>query len=652
MGIAGDLVCIVLAALVGAAVARALRQPLIIGYILAGVAIGPHTGGYTVTEIHDIEKLAEIGVALLLFALGLEFSFAELRRFWRIALLGTPLQILLVGTSGYLVATYLGQSWSSALWFGAIISLSSTVVVLKTLSENDLLNSTAARVMLGILIAQDVALVPMLIVLPQLTGSEFAISAVVASVVKSIAVLLGIYVIGTKALPRLFGFVASFNTRELLFLLTLAFALGLGYLTFTLGLSFALGAFVAGVLLSETDFSGQALSDISSLRDLFGLLFFVSVGMLFDPSFFVENAFQVVVIVLLLLLSKAIVTFAVAKVFGYGLRTSWRVGIGLAQIGEFAFVIASVGLRSHHISAEVFALIISATVLSMMTTPFLFWIAPRLESRIGRIKTERPDGLEQVEQLSDHVVVIGAGMVGEYVARVLEQLRVPCVLVESDYRTASRLRGEHHRVIFGDGTHRVLLEAAGVSKAKLVIVATPGPSGLVVLLQELRALHPTVPTVVRVENRGDLVLLKRFDVREAVQPKREAALEMVRQALLALEVPESSVMSVLSDLRARQYDIQSDPGQQLAGILDVSRLLELRWINVRESMGFHGRSLRDLHFRDSFGVSVVAIARKDEVIPNPAADLVIDVGDTIGVIGTGIQLVGLLSLAGESPNAT
>ncbi|MCE5212378.1 MAG: cation:proton antiporter, partial [Deltaproteobacteria bacterium] len=280
MGLAGDIVIIVMAALVGGLIAQALKQPLILGYILAGVAVGPYTGGVTVSDIHNVEKLAEIGVALLLFALGLEFSLRELKPVRAIALLGTPLQIILTTLYGFFIGQFFGWSWTSSVWFGALISLSSTMVIIKTLEKQGMMGTLSSRVMIGVLIVQDLAVVPMLIILPQLNNVQNGVSILLIAALKAAVFLLVVILIGTKIIPRLMRYIANWNSRELFLIATTAIGLGIGYGTYLFGLSFAFGAFVAGMLLSESDYGYQALSDIIPLRDVFSLLFFTSIGML------------------------------------------------------------------------------------------------------------------------------------------------------------------------------------------------------------------------------------------------------------------------------------------------------------------------------------------------------------------------------------
>lgn len=381
MGITTDLVYIILAALVGGSIAHLLRQPLVIGYILAGVFVGPYTAGPTVQRIEDIEMLAEIGVALLLFTLGLEFSLKDLKRHALITLVGTPLQIILCTAAACWISRSLGYPMTDAIWIGATISLSSTMVVLKTLSAQEALETPSGKVMLTILIAQDLAVIPLMLITPQLTGDSVDWSLIGAAVTKSAAFIVGMLLIGTWLFPLLFQVINRLQSRELFFLTTLSVALGAGCLSHELGLSFALGAFIAGMLLSETEYHYQALSDVAGLRDLFSLLFFVSVGMLVDPSFFVANRESIIGTTLGVIACKTLILALVVRLFSRSKGSALAIGIGLSQVGEFAFVVANAGHQAGQLSSHSYSLMIAVAVLSMVLTPVLFMIAKILAGR-------------------------------------------------------------------------------------------------------------------------------------------------------------------------------------------------------------------------------------------------------------------------------
>ncbi len=375
MGIATDLIYIILAALVGGMVAHTLRQPLIFGYILAGVMVGPYTGGVTVQQVDDIKMLAEIGIALLLFAIGLEFSLSDLRRLAKISFIATPLQVVICALGGYLVAFAFGMPPQDAIWFGSAVSLSSTMVVVKVLEARKTLDSSIGRLGVAVLVAQDLAVVPIMLIVPQLTQESIGLEPLAVALGKSALFLALILVAGNRFLPRFFRFIARRDSKELLFLATLGVAFGTGAAFHEMGFSFALGAFVAGMLLSETDFRQQAHSDVSGLRDLFALIFFASVGMLFDPQFFAAHASTIVPLAATIVALKAVVIGAVVLMFGSAPGAAVSVGAGLSQVGEFAFVIGGAGVALGHFSGESFSLLLSVTLLSMAVTPMLFAVA-------------------------------------------------------------------------------------------------------------------------------------------------------------------------------------------------------------------------------------------------------------------------------------
>jgi CPA2 family monovalent cation:H+ antiporter-2 len=546
----------VLAALIGGALAHVLRQPLVCGYILAGLIVGPHTGGFTVQNIHEIEKLAEIGVALLLFTLGLEFSFGELLRLARLTLVATPLQILLCSITGYGLAVLIGLSDSDALWIGGAISLSSTMVVIKTLAARDGLDSREGRAMLAILIAQDLAVVPLMLLIPQLAKAEIDYQSIAWAIGKSILFLAGMYFAGTRVLPKLFTVIANQGSRELFFLATLGFAFGAGFISHEMELSFALGAFVAGMLLSETDFNHQALSDVSHLRDLFAVIFFVSVGMLFDPRFFLDNLGLIFALFGALVLAKAFLIGGIAALFGYGARSALLIGLGLSQIGEFAFVIINVGRELGGISSSGYSLMIAVTVVSMIATPMFFSLSTFVSKLFGSQGSSVPLVLWDCssEPRQGHVVIIGAGVVGRYVAQVLSSLKRPFVVIESDYKIALQLRDEEVPVIFGDATRQAILEAAAVSQSALVVITSTNDQILPSVIYEVRQMRPDLPVIVRVQEVEDLHTLASLKVEEIVQPQMEVGLEMVRQALIALKIEEQEIFALLSRLRSDRYE--------------------------------------------------------------------------------------------------
>ncbi|MCC7261632.1 MAG: cation:proton antiporter [Candidatus Latescibacteria bacterium] len=649
MGIAADIAIIIVAALLGGLVAQKLGQPLILGYILAGVLVGPHTGGVTVSDVHGIELLAEIGVALLLFAIGLEFSFKELRPVRRIALLGTPIQLILTIAYGCAIGRLLGWPWLPSVWLGALISLSSTMVLLKTLMGQGRLGSLSSRVMIGMLIVQDLAVVPLMIVLPQLGQPTFDLSSLAWAAAKAAGFLALMVLAGTRLIPRLMALIANWNSRELFLLAVTAIGLGVGYATHLFGLSFAFGAFVACMVLGESDYSHQALSDVVPLRDLFGLLFFVSVGMLLDPAFLWANWSAILLLVVLVSLGKGLILGALTRLFGYGNSAPLAVGLGLFQIGEFSFVLARVGLGSQSISGEQFSLVLSATIATMLLTPLVSGLTSPLYALFRRWVPREPMQTIQLPDtgLRGHVVIAGAGRVGRHVALVLKRLEQEFVVIELDPRRVEQAREAGFPVVYGDASQEVVLRAAGVDQAQLLLITAPVIASARLIVYQARRLNPGLRMVARAEGLEQMRWLQDHGVDEVVQPEFEAGLEITRQALICLHIPPPQIQRFTDAVRRELYaPLYQNSGAYLtlAQLQQAASQLELTWLAIPASSPAVDHSIAELAIRTRTGASVVGLLRDGVLHPNPTADHRLAAGDLVGVLGTPEQLAAFQAL--------
>jgi monovalent cation:H+ antiporter-2, CPA2 family len=649
VGIAGDIALILVAALLGGLIAQRLGLPLILGYILAGVVVGPNTGGPTVSSVHDIELLAEIGVALLLFTIGLHFSLDELAPVRRVALAGTAAQMVLTIAFGYGLGRLLGFGWQEAAWFGALLSLSSTAVVLKSLSEQGVVGTLSSRVILGMLIVQDLAVVPLIIVLPELGNIGEGLSDLGVAALRAAAFTAVMVVFGRRILPWLMARVAAWNSRELFLISVVAIGLGVGYATYLVGLSFAFGAFVAGLVLSQSDYSHQALADVEPLRDVFAMLFFVSVGMLLDPVFLLENAGIVALVILLVFAVKGLVFAGVVRAFGYGNIIPFAVGLGLFQVGEFSFVIARVGLDAEAITQRSYSIMLTTAVVTMALTPFAMRLAPLLYGRWReRFPREAMSTFNLPEQgLRDHVVIAGYGRVGSFVARLLARLDQPFVIVDSNPGQGDKARDSGYPVVYGDAGAEPVLEAAGVRRARLVIVTVPDPVGARLVVERARAINPNVHVVARTTTVEQLEELGRLGVYEAVHPESEAGLELGRQALSHLGVAAGDVQRFVDEVRRELYapiTRQGTDGDLLAQLGRVSRQIETEWVRLPENSPLKGRTIGELGVRTETGASIVAIVRDDLVVASPGPDAHFEPGDLVGVLGTPEQRAAFVAL--------
>jgi monovalent cation:H+ antiporter-2, CPA2 family len=653
MGIAADIAIILVAALLGGFIAQRLGQPLLLGYIVAGIAVGPHTYGPTVAEIHDIELLAEIGVALLLFALGLEFNLGKLARVKWVAFLGTPIQLGLSMLLGWGLGRLLGWSSYSALWLGALVALSSTMVILKTLSAQGTLGTLASRVMIGMLIVQDLAVVPLMIVLPALGNLSAGLPALGWAVVRAALFLATMTLVGTRVIPAVLKRIAAWNSRELFLIAIMAIGVGVGYATYLAGLSFAFGAFVAGMVLSESDYSHQALSDIVPLRDVFSMLFFVSVGMLLDPRFLLANMGVVLLLVVVISLGKLLIFAGVVHGFGYGGEVSIAVGLGLFQIGEFAFVLARVGLGAGALSADQYNLVLVTALITMLLTPFLGRLSAPAYQLLQRWRAQPPaPSVPLVAQdLHDHIIIAGYGRVGRYTADMLRRLDHAYVVIERDQGRLDDLKAGKVPVIYGDAGSPIVLEAAGIEHARLLLVAVSSAIDVETIVRQARANHPQLHIVARATRLSQLELLRGLGIYEVVQPEFEAGLEMTRQALLHYGIPAVEIEHLSDEVRAEQYRPIEALSVDAATVRRLKRLqriaLEVSWYALETPCMLIGQSLSASAIRQRTGVSVVAVLRGEALVANPEPDMLLQAGDQVGVLGTREQRVAFEALLEE-----
>lgn len=559
MGIAADFVLIVVAGFAGALVARALGLPLLVGYIAAGVAVGPHTAGPTVSHVQDIELLAEIGVALLLFALGLEVSLRDLGPVRRIALIGGPIQLGVTGVFGAAVVIALtGMPGREAAWVGAMVALSSTMVVLKVLSATGTTSTLASRVMIGLLVMQDLAVVPILIVLPQLgRGADIWTGVARAGGIAALF-LVGMVVVGTRLLPAALRRIVQWGSRELFLVAVVAAGVGVGAVAQQLGLSFAIGAFVAGVVLSESELSHQALADIGPLRDVFGLLFFVSVGMLFEPAYALSHAGEVTLLVLAIVAGKSLICGLLARAFGYTRMAPWIVGLGLSQIGEFSFVLARAGRSGGFISGDTYNLALTCTVLSIGLSPAVF---PGLLPLVRRLlQTRNPSHAvpEHSRRADDHVIVAGFGRTGHAVVDALRRSNIPCVIVDMNHELMTRMLEQGETAVWGDVSSEEILHAAGIERARMLVLAVSDWKSIQIGVERARRINPRLFVVARATATSQVETLQSLRVDAVVQPEFEGGVEMVRRALVHFDRTEAQIDMMTADLRKLLYQEKPD----------------------------------------------------------------------------------------------
>ena len=638
MGIATDLILLVVSAFFSGLLMQRLGQPLILGYILTGIAFGPYTGGFALTSVHEIELLAEIGVALLLFALGLEFSLKDLKPVKKIALIGTPIQILLTIAMGYGIGQWMGWDAKTSLWLGALVSLSSTMVLLKTLMNQGWLGTLSSKVMVGILIVQDLAVVPLIVLLPILNNPELGWVSLEIAILKTVLFLAGMILFGTRLLPWIMRHISHLGSRELFLLAITAIGLGVGYLTYLVGLSFAFGAFVAGMVLSESDYGHQALSDIIPVRDLFGLLFFASVGMLLNPAFLLDHWQQVFILVLIVSLGKGLILALLARIFKYGNVVPLAVGLGLFQVGEFSFVLAQVGVSTNSISHEVYSLVLTTAIITMFLTPLISGQTARLYALRKRwFKHEALDSINFPKSgFRNHVIIIGGGRVGFRIAQVLKRLNVPLLIIELDQLRVDRAKHADIPVIYGDACHEVVLEAATTSLARLLIITSPEVVIAQTIVQRVRKVNAEIQVVARAPGVEFLEEFKKLKISEVVIPEFEAGLEMARKALVHLHIPAAKIQhyteSLRQDLFASFFN-ENEETKIMEQLQTAEHQYDLQWMLIKPGSKLVGITIGEAEIRTKTDTSIVGVIRKEKLEPNPDANFRFEANDRVAIIG-------------------
>lgn len=559
------------AALVLGYVTQRLGMSPIVGYLLAGIAVGPHTPGF-VADLDTAEQFAEIGVILLLFGVGLQFHFKELLAVWRVAVPGAVCQSAVATLLGCLVARYLGWTWSAGLVFGLAISVASTVVLARVLADNNVLHTPTGHIAIGWLVVEDIFTVFLLVLLPMLFGPGAAESANLAgalgiSLVK-IAILVSVaFFVGGRVIPRLLGHVAATRSRELFTLTVLVLALGIAIGSSLLfGVSMALGAFLAGMVVRQSDFSLRAASDALPMRDAFAVLFFVSVGMLFNPAQLVQEPGLVAATLGIILLGKPVAALAIVLLFGYLPRVALSVAIALAQIGEFSFLLATVGRNLGVLGESGANALIAAAIISISLNPLLYRLIEPLDARAkhGRLwrmlqrKTRRPaqdvcGAHDTVVSSQDRAVVVGYGPTGSTVARLLRENGIEPVIIELNLDNLRKLRADGFACAYGDALQRETLKGAGVESAVALILSSAGMQGSEEVIRLSRELNPAIRIIARAGYLRDIPALKRAGADEVFSGEGEVALNMTEMILGHLGATPEQIDRERERIRSELY---------------------------------------------------------------------------------------------------
>ena len=634
-------------ALITVVLFRKLMIPSIIGFLVTGMLAGPYALRL-IESTHDVEQMAEIGVVLLLFTIGIEFSLTELMRIRHLVFWGggaqVVLTILLVTVGGMLFSLPFNQ----ALFFGFLLALSSTAILMKLLMDAGEIDSPHGKSALGILIFQDLCVVPLMLLVPFLSGQGGGASDILLMLLRAGGVVLVAHFGARYAVPWIFNQVVKARSRELFILTVIFVGFGTAWLTSLAGLSLALGAFIAGLAISESEYSHQALGDIIPFRDAFMSLFFISVGMLLDLRIFIEKPVLIIVLILAIILIKGVVATGAILLLGIPARIAIVTGLSLAQVGEFSFVLSQAGVKSGLLPDDLYQIFLAASVATMALTPVALkfgpavalWICHFLPRKVVRGRGGLVQGGHKL-RMSDHVVIVGFGLNGKNLAKVLKAYSIPYAVIEANPYTIAteRKRGSH--IVFGDATSPEVLGHVQIAKARILVIAISDAAASRRVAALARNLHPGLHIVVRTRYLAEMEPLYEIGANDVIPEEFETSIEIFTRVLKRYLIPHSQIEECVSSVRQDSYEMfrtlskSNSPAAEISGFLSGA---EIGTFTVAAGSILAGESLGAGTLRNRSGATLLAIRRGAEVIPNPDPVWELREEDVVLLIGTPPQL--------------
>ena len=621
-----------------------LGIPTVVGFLLTGTVAGPYGFGL-INAVHEVEVFAEVGVVLLLFTIGIEFSLKRLLQIRKSVLLGGSLQVGLTFSVALFIAMQLGRQLGEAVFIGFLVALSSTVIVLKLIQEKAEVDSPHGRTTLGILIFQDIAIVPMILITPILAGATGNISETLALLLaKGVGLVLLVIVSARWVVPGLLFQIAKTRDHELFLLSIIVLCLGVAWLTSLAGLSLALGAFLAGLIISESEYSHQALGNILPFRDVFTTFFFVSIGMMLDVSFLFREPVLIAMIVLGVLALKATVAGLVVIVLGLPLRTAILVGFALSQIGEFSFILSRTGLEYGLLAGDIYQTFLAVSVLSMAAAPFLIALSPRIADAILRVPLPQrlktgfyPVTRTEDVQEKDHLIIVGFGVNGRNVARAARIAGIPYAVIEMNPETVRSEKEKGEVIYYGDATQEAIFEHVNIGAARIVVIAINDPTGTRRITEIARRMNPRVHLIVRTRYLQEMKPLYDLGANEVIPEEFETSVEIFTRVLTKYLVPRDEIERLVCEVRADGYEMFRSLSKASSTLFDLKHQLhdiDISTFRIAPGSELIGKTLGDIGLRKHYGVSVVAILRGEQVISNPGADTRLDEDDVLFVLGS------------------
>ncbi len=621
-----------------------LHVPAVVGFLLTGIFVGPYGFGL-VKAVHEVEMFAEVGIVLLLFTIGIEFSLERLLQIRKSVLLGGSLQVLLTFAATFFIAGRLfGQAFGEAVFLGFLVSLSSTAIVLKLIQERAEVDSPQGRTTLGILIFQDIIIVPMILITPLLAGATGNLGeSVLVLLAKGVGIIGLVFVSAKWVVPRLLYQIARTRSQELFILSIVVICLAVAWITSSAGLSLALGAFLAGLIISESEYSHQALGNILPFRDVFTSLFFVSIGMLLDVGFLFRQPGTILLIALGILLLKSIIACFATVLLGFPLRIAILVGLALGQVGEFSFILSRTGVEHGLLAGDTYQMFLAFSVLSMAATPFIITLAPRAADVILRLPLPRrlvagfyPVPEIKAETKKDHLIIIGFGVNGRNVARAARLSGIPYAVIEMNPETVRNEQAQGEPICYGDSTQEVVLEHANIREARIVVIAINDPATTRRITEIIRRLNSRVHLIVRSRYLQEMKPLYELGADEVIPEEFETSVEIFTRVLAKYLVPRDEIERLVAEIRSDGYEMFRSLSNESSALSDLSLQLpdiEISTLRVVEGSPLVGKSLAETDLRKKYGVTVLAIRRNSKILSNPDVNMPFYDNDVLFVLG-------------------
>ncbi|MFA4986831.1 MAG: cation:proton antiporter [Candidatus Brocadiia bacterium] len=618
-----------------------LKVPAIVGFLITGILAGPH-GLQLVTAVDEVDSLANLGVIFLLFSLGIEMSFRNVKGMSGAFLIGGSLQVsgTIVATAG--IAVLVGLPLNEALFVGFLVSMSSTAIVLKVLHEKNLSDSPAARTALSMLVFQDVAVVILMLMTPVLAGSHGGAPAeLLALLGRGVAVAVASVVAAVWIVPKVLYGIASLRNRELFLLTIVVIALGVAWTTAQLGLSPALGAFLAGLIISESSFSQHALGSITPFRDVLISFFFVSVGMLIDLNFVFQNPVLIASTAALVMVVKFVVSMGSVLVLRQPARSAVFVGLSMAQIGEFSFVLASTGIAVGLLERNVYQIFLGVSAVTILASPFLITAAPAISAVLSRTRfLRRMSGEEKFALppvlMADHIIIAGYGPNGRHLAGAATAAGIPYAVVDMNPMTVLAESEKGVPIHFGDTTQPEALVHAGIARARILVVVINDPAATRSTVQLGRQMNPGIHIIARTRFISEIDALTELGANEAIPEEFETSVEILARVLSRYLMPRDEIEKFIGHIRGSGYSMLRSISQQATTFSDIRAAhssLTVASLRVTESLSCTGKKCGDIALRNKYGVTLLAIKRPSGTVVIPGPDEMLNEGDILVVLG-------------------